>query len=148
MSKAEEIRAKMVEAIKSHDKTTKDSLSLLVGALKNAEIDKKSPLTEDEENAVIQKEVKQAKEALDLCPSDRTDLLAEYEERVKLYEQFCPALMSEAEIDTEIRNTLSELGINQPTNKDKGRIMKVLMPKVKGKADGKLVNQRVAEMMN
>ena len=59
MSKIELVRAAMVEAMKAKDKDRKDSLSMLLSALKNAEIDKRSPLTEDEANAVIKKELKQ-----------------------------------------------------------------------------------------
>ena len=65
MSKIDVVRAAMVEAMKAKDKERKDSLSMLLSALKNAEIDKRSPLTEDEENAVVKKELKQTKETMD-----------------------------------------------------------------------------------
>ena len=65
MSKIDVVRAAMVEAMKAKDKERKDSLSMLLSALKNAEIDKRSPLTEDEENAVVKKEIKQTKETMD-----------------------------------------------------------------------------------
>lgn len=68
MSKIELVRAAMVEAMKAKDKDRKDSLSMLLSALKNAEIDKRSPLTEDEANAVIKKELKQTKETMDTAP--------------------------------------------------------------------------------
>ena len=71
MSKIELVRAAMVEAMKAKDKDRKDSLSMLLSALKNAEIDKRSPLTEDEANAVIKKELKQTKETMDTAPADR-----------------------------------------------------------------------------
>ena len=68
MSKIEIVRAAMVTAMKNKDKARKDSLSMLLSALKNAEIDKRSPLTEEEENAVVKKEIKQAKETMDTAP--------------------------------------------------------------------------------
>ena len=77
MSKIELVRAAMVEAMKAKDKDRKDSLSMLLSALKNAEIDKRSPLTEDEANAVIKKELKQTKETMDTAPADRTDIIEE-----------------------------------------------------------------------
>ena len=110
MSKIDVVRAAMVEAMKAKDKERKDSLSMLLSALKNAQIDKReAPLTEDEENAIVKKEIKQVKETID--------------------------------------TVLAELGIEAPTAKDKGKIMKSLMPLVKGKADGKIVNEILAGFM-
>ena len=136
MSKIELVRAAMVEAMKAKDKDRKDSLSMLLSALKNAEIDKRSPLTEDEANAVIKKELKQTKETMDTAPADRTDIIEEARKRMEVYQEFAPA-----------DGVLKELEIEAPTAKDKGRIMKVLMPLVKGKADGKVVNEVLAGMM-
>ena len=62
-------------------------------------------------------------------------------------QEFAPKQMSEDEIKATIQSVLDELGITEPTGKDRGKIMKDLMPKVKGKADGKLVNQMVASML-
>ena len=86
------------------------------------------------------KEIKQTKETLEMTPADRTEIVEECEKRLAVLEQYAPKMMSEEEIKSVIDATLSELGIDTPTAKDKGRIMKELMPKVKGKADGKLVN--------
>lgn len=141
MSKQDVVRAEMIKAMKEKNKEKKETLSLLLSALKNAEIDKMSPLTEAEEDAVVQKEIKQTKETLELTPADRTDIIKECEERIIVLSAFAPAMMTEEEIENVINQTIQELGIEQPTPKDKGKIMKVLMPKVKGKADGKLVNQ-------
>ena len=75
MSKIDVVRAAMVEAMKAKDKERKDSLSMLLSALKNAQIDKReAPLTEDEENAIVKKEIKQVKETIETAPADRTDI--------------------------------------------------------------------------
>ena len=140
MSKIEEVRAAMVAAMKAKDKETKESLSILLGALKNKAIDKRADLTEEEEIQVILKEIKQTKETLEMTPADRTDIITECKNRIVVLEQYAPKMMDEAEIRSIIEETLKEVGIEAPTAKDKGKIMKVLMPKVKGKADGKLVN--------
>ena len=140
MSKIDVVRKAMVEAMKAKDKARKDSLSMLLSALKNAEIDKREPLTEDEENAVVKKEIKQTKETLDMTPAERTDIIAECEKRLSVLEKYAPKMMDEAEIRSVIEALLAEMGLDAPTAKDKGKIMKNLMPKVKGKADGKLVN--------
>lgn len=147
MSKIELVRAAMVEAMKAKDKDRKDSLSMLLSALKNAEIDKRSPLTEDEANAVIKKELKQTKETMDTAPADRTDIIEEARKRMEVYQEFAPADLTVDQITEIINGVLKELDIEAPTAKDKGRIMKVLMPLVKGKADGKVVNEVLAGMM-
>lgn len=146
MSKIEEVRSAMVAAMKAGDKPTKESLSMLLSALKNKAIDKRADLTEEEEIQVVLKEIKQTKETLEMTPADRADIIDECTRRIAVLEQYAPKLMDEEEIRHMINATLSELGIDSPTAKDKGRIMKVLMPKVKGKADGKLVNQMIISL--
>ena len=148
MSKIDEIRAQMVVAMKEKDKEKKDSLSMLVSALKNKEIDKREPLTEEEENEVIKKEIRQTKETLDSAPADRADIKEQCEKRLAVYKQFVPEDLSEDAIREIIKGVLADLSIEQATPKDKGRIMKELMPKVKGKAEGSIVNKIVGEFMN
>lgn len=147
MSKIDEIRKAMVDAMKAKDKERKDTLSLLLAALKNKAIDKRADLTEEEESQVVLKEIKQTKESLELTPADRTDLIEEYKNRIAVLEEFAPKMMDTAEIKAIVAGVLADLGIDTPTAKDKGRIMKDLMPKVKGKADGKLVNEIVGSFM-
>lgn len=147
MSKADEVRKAMVAAMKAKDKERKDSLSMLLSALKNKAIDKREDLTEAEENEVVLKEIKQTKETLEMTPADRTDIIEECSKRIAVYEEFAPKMLNEDEIKTVIDGVLKELEIETPTGKNKGRIMKVLMPKIKGIADGKLVNQVLAGMM-
>ncbi|HJB87750.1 MAG TPA: GatB/YqeY domain-containing protein [Candidatus Dorea faecigallinarum] len=140
MSKIDEVRSAMVAAMKAGDKETKETLSMLLAALKNKAIDKRADLTEEEEVQVVLKEIKQTKETLDMTPAERTDIIAECEKRLSVLEKYAPKMMDEAEIRTVIEALLAEMGLDAPTAKDKGKIMKNLMPKVKGKADGKLVN--------
>lgn len=147
MSKIDEVRAAMVAAMKAGNKEAKESYSLLLSALKNKAIDKRADLTEEEETQVILKEIKQTKETLDATPKERTDIIEECQNRLAVLEQFAPKLMDEAEIKSVIEGVLAELGITAPTGKDKGNIMKNLMPKVKGKADGKLVNEILGTYM-
>ena len=146
MSKIDVVRAAMVEAMKAKDKARKDSPSMLLSALKNAQIDKREPLTEDEENAVVKKEIKSTQETYDLAPADRDDIRSEAAARIAVYKEFAPEDMSVEQIRGVIAAVLSELGLENPTPKDKGAIMKVLMPRVKGKADGKEVNRVLGSM--
>ena len=148
MSKIDEVRADMVKAMKAGDKESKETLSMLLAALKNKAIDKRSDLTAEEETQVILKEIKQTKETLEMTPADRTEIIDECNKHLAVLEQYAPKMMDEAEIRAVIDATLSEVGIEAPEAKDKGKIMKVLMPKVKGKADGKLVNDILMTYMN
>jgi len=147
MSKIDDVRAAMVEAMKAKDKARKDSLSMLLSALKNAEINKREPLTEEEENAVVKKEIKQTQETYEMAPADREDIRSEAAARMAVYKEFAPVDMSVEQIREVIASVLSELGIGNPTAKDKGTIMKVLMPRVRGKADGRVVNETLASML-
>ena len=147
MSKIDEVRADMVKAMKAKDKDTKETLSMLLAALKNKAIDKREDLTPEEETQVILKEIKQTKETLDMTPADRTEIIEECNKRLAVLEQNATKMMDEAEIKEVVASVLAEMGLDAPTAKDKGKIMKNLMPKVKGKADGKLVNEIVSTFM-
>ena len=147
MSKIDEIRAEMVKAMKNKDKDRKETLSMLLAALKKKAIDKRADLTPEEEFEVIKKEIKQTKETMDLAPADRTDIIDQCKARLAVLSEFAPEEMSEDAIRAVIQEVLAGLGIEKPTGKDKGKIMKELMPKVKGKADGSLVNRIVGELL-
>ena len=84
---------------------------------------------------------------METTPADRTEIIDECKLRVAVYSEFAPKRMDEDEIRAVIAGTLVELGIEAPTAKDKGRLMKTLMPKLNGKADGRLVNQLVGEIL-
>ncbi|MCX4269860.1 MAG: GatB/YqeY domain-containing protein [Lachnospiraceae bacterium] len=147
MSRIDEVRAQMMQAMKEHKKERKDALSALLTALKNKAIDKREDLTAEEENAVVLKEIKALKETLELTPANRTDIVEECKFRISVLEEFAPEMMGEEEIKTAVKEVLDELGVTQPSVQDKGKIMKALMPKVKGKADGKLVSEVLAGML-
>ena len=147
MSKIDEIRAEMVKAMKNKDKDRKETLSMLLAALKNKAIDKRADLTPEEEFEVVKKEIKQTKETMDLAPADRTDIIEQCKARLAVLSEFAPEEMSEDAIRAVIREVIAGLGIENPTGRDKGKIMKELMPKVKGKADGSLVNKLVGELL-
>ena len=148
MSKIDEVRSAMMAAMKAKDKERKDALSALLPALKNKAIDKRADLTEEEETQVILKEIKQLKETIEMTPADRTDILTECNSRLAVLEEYAPKMMDEEEIKAVVSEVLAALGLDAPTAKEKGKIMKELMPKVKGKADGKLVSEVVASFLS
>lgn len=147
MSKIDEVRAEMFSAMKKKETARKDSLSALLSALKAKEKDKREPLTEDEENTIVLKEIKQTKETMESAPENRTDIIEECKARIAVFEEFAPKAMSEEEIREVIAKVFADLNIENPSAKDKGIIMKNLMPLVKGKADVGLVNRIVGEML-
>lgn len=146
MSKIEEVRAEMMKAMKSGDKARKDVLSLLLSELKAKWVDKHADLTVEEENTVIQKEIKQTKETMETAPKDRTDIIDQCKFSLSVLQEFAPKGLSEDEVKAILQNVLSQLGITQPTPKDKGRIMKELMPQVKGRSDGAVVSRLVSDL--
>lgn len=148
MNKIDEIRAEMVTSMKQKDKERKDALSMLLAALKNRAIDKREELTQEEEFEVIKKEIKQTKETLELTPADRTAIIEQCKFRIAVLSEFAPEEMSEEAIAEVVKEVIAALAIEAPTIKEKGKIMKELMPRVKGKADGALVNQVVGSFLN
>ena len=147
MSKIDEVRTQMVAAMKNRDKKRKEILSLLLAALKNLVIEKRTDLTEEEENSIILKEIKQLNDMLEQTPVDRTDIIELCKYRIGVLEEFAPRMLTEEEIVSTINQVVAGLGIKRPGSSDKGRIMKELMPKVKGKADGTKVNQLLTDML-
>ena len=146
MSKIDVVRKAMTDALKAGDKPRKEALSLLLAALKNKWIDKREDLTEDEENAVVYKEIKEAQETLDTTPADRTDIREEARFRMEVWSTFAPERMGEDEVRALVAAVAQELG-GGLTVKDKGRLMQALMPRLKGKAEGGLVNRVVDAML-
>ena len=92
MSKIDTVRAAMMQAMKDKNKERKDALSLLLSALKSKQIDKRADLTEEEENAVIFREIKQAQETIDTTPADRVQTIEEARLRMQVYGEFAPKL--------------------------------------------------------
>lgn len=148
MSKIDMVRQEMMKALKERDMERKNALSILLSALKSKFIDKRAELTEEEENTIILKEIRQEQETMDTAPKDRAELIEECKAKIKIYSEFVPKMMDESEIRQTISDVLAKLGITAPTTKDKGVIMKSLMPLVKGKADGSLVNKIISELIH
>ena len=140
----EALRKDMVAAMKAKDKTTKDAVSALVSAVKKAAIDEgcRDDIKEELVDRVILKELKTAKEQIDTCPAERTDLLAEYQARYDVINEYAPSLMSEDEVRAFLTDKCAEV----IATKNKGMIMKTVMPQLKGKADGKVINAVVADL--
>lgn len=140
----ETLQKEMIAAMKAKDKPRKEAISSLVSAAKKAAIDEgtRDAISEELVDRVILKELKSVKEQIDTCPADREELRAEYEFRYRVIQEFAPSMMSEE----EVRAVLTEKFADVIATKNKGQIMKAVMAELKGKADGKVINQVVAEL--
>ena len=140
----ETLQIDMVAAMKARDKVRKDAISSLVSAVKKAGIDEgcRDNIPEEMVNRVILKEIKTVKEQLDSCPEAREDLRAEFQARYDILQEYAPAMMSEAEVESFIMEKFADV----VASKNKGMVMKNVMPELKGKADGKVINQVVARL--
>ena len=134
----------MIAAMKAKDKVRKDAISSLVSAVKKVAIDEgcRDDIKPELVDRVILKEFKSVKEQVDTCPADRTDLKDEYQARYDIINEYAPKLLS-AE---EVKIILTERFADVLATKNKGQIMKAVMAELKGKADGKVINQVVAEL--
>lgn len=140
----EKLQKDMIAAMKARDKERKDSISSLVSAVKKVGIDNgcRDNIPEDIVDSVILKEIKSVKEQIDTCPADRTDLLEQYKARYDVFNEYAPKLLSE----DEVRDILTTKFADVIATKNKGQIMKAVMAELKGKADGKVINQVVVEL--
>lgn len=141
----EVLQKEMISAMKAKNKIRKDTVSSLISAIKKMAIDEKCKdnITEELVNRVILKEKKTMQDMIDTCPADRVNTLAEYNQKMAIIEEFVPQMMNEDEVRKAVYNIIASVDIFQT---GKGAIMKAVMPKLKGKADGKLINKVVTEI--
>lgn len=140
----EKLRSDMVVAMKARDKDRKDAISSLVSAVKKAAIDEgcRKDVPQELVDSVIMKELKTAREQLDTCPAEREDLKAEYQKRYDVIAEYAPKMMAPEEVKAYIQENFAEL----IATKNKGKIMKSVMGVLKGKAEGKVINETVAQL--
>ena len=140
----ETLQKDMIAAMKAHDKTRKDAISTLDSAAKKIAIDegKRDDIPEEVVDRAILKEVKSVKEQLDTCPDERAELKAEYQARYDIMQEYAPKMLSEEEIESIIKEKFADV----LATGNKGQIMKAVMGELKGKADGKLINQVVSKL--
>lgn len=138
------LQSAMIAAMKAKDKPRKDAISALVSAVKKAGIDAgcREDIPTSMVDQVILKELKSVKEQIDTCPESRGDLKEEYQFRYNVMQEFAPQQMSAEEVKEVLQEKFAEV----LATKNKGMIMKTVMAELKGKADGKVINQVVAEL--
>jgi uncharacterized protein YqeY len=135
------------DALRNKDEQRKATLRLVLAAIKNAEIDKRGELEEGELLAVLSKQAKQRREsAAQFAEGGREDLVAQEERELETIEEYIPAQLSEEEIEARAREVIQEIGATTPSQM--GEVMRVLMPQMKGRADGRLVNTIVTAILS
>lgn len=138
------LQSDMVAAMKARDKARKDTISSLISAVKKLAIDegKRDDIPEELVDRAIIKEEKTAQEQVDSCPSDREDLKAEYQARLDVIKEYAPKMMSPEKIEEVLKTQFADV----IATKNKGQIMKAVMAELKGKANGKDINQIVGKL--
>ncbi len=135
----------MMQAMKDHDKVRKDALSALVSATKKLAIDAgcREDIPDAMTDQAILKEIKSVKEQIDTCPDSRAELKAEYTARLAVFEEYAPRMFSAEEVENIIKEKFADiLGTG-----NKGQVMKAVMNELKGKADGKVINEVVGKLL-
>ena len=134
------------DAMREKDDLRKSTIRSALSAIKLAEIDKKSELDESAVLAIIQKEVKYRQESIeDAQRADRPDLIEEYQSEIAVLEEFLPEQLTNEELEDLTHQVLDEVGAT--SMRDMGQVMKVLIPRLEGRASGQEASQMVRNLL-
>lgn len=147
MSLLESLQKDMIAAMKAKDKFKLGTIRMLKAAVVNEQIEVGHDLSSDEEIAVLSRELKQRKDSLEeFKNAGRDEAVQNLKNEIKVVESYLPEQLSEDEVKTIVQETIDQVGATSKA--DFGKVMGAVMPKLKGKADGKLVNATVKELLN
>lgn len=147
MNFSDRLNNDMKLAMKSQEKFKLSVIRMVRSAIKNIEIDQRRPLTEEEELDVLTREIKQRKDSLqEFEKAGREDLAENLKAEIAILMEYMPQQLSEEEVRAIVLQTIQEVGASSKA--EMGKVMSALMPKVKGLADGKLVNQLVQQSLS
>jgi uncharacterized protein YqeY len=134
------------DAMRANDEVRKRTLRMALAAIKQVEVDKRAALDDMAVIALIQKEIKNRREALDEAKkANRPDLAEANEAEIKVLEVFLPQAMPAEELRAVVQAAIAETGASQPS--DMGKVMKVVMGKVAGRAPNDMISQMVRELL-
>lgn len=146
MSIKSQIEKDLVDAMRSGDMLRKRTLRMVLSAFKFSEIDKGTSLDEAASISIIQKEIKSRRETIvDAQRAERPDLVTEAKAEITLLETYLPAQLNQSELETMARQAIAEVGAT--TISEVGLVMKLLMPRVQGRAEGSQVSQVVRQLL-
>lgn len=140
----EKLMADLKEAMKSKNKVNKDVITMVRAAIKQKEVDERVELGDADVIDIIAKQIKQKKDSIsDFEKGNRQDLIDLTNEEIKILLEYLPPQLSDEELDSIVQKAVEQTGAQ--TKKDLGKLMALIMPQIKGKADGKHVNEIVAK---
>ena len=144
----EQVQKELIQAMKNKDTVRKSVLGDIKTTALNIAIEEKHKenVTEDNVAAAMKKYQKVCQAQIDTCPASRPDLMEVFQACMKCVNEYLPQQMTFEEVQTAVKDFLVQFSINNPGPINKGLIMKEIMPKLKGKADGKIINQIVTEL--
>ncbi|MGC2424484.1 MAG: GatB/YqeY domain-containing protein [Nitrospirota bacterium] len=146
MTLKERLNADMKEALKAHDAARLSTIRMVISAVRNKEIDSRKDMDDEGVLSVLSTSAKQRRESIEQYEkAGRQDLVDKEKAELEVIISYMPQQMGREEIQTLVKDAVAESGAKGPG--DMGKVMKVLMPKVKGRADGKLVNEVVKEAL-
>ena len=146
MDLKEQLNSDYKESLKAREKLKVSTIRLMLSEIKYAEIAKRDELSEEELLGVISREARKRKESIEeFAKGGRQDLVDKEKYELSVIEAYLPQQLSEQEVRRMIEGAITEVGASSPG--DLGKVMSTLMPRLKGKADGKQVNQIVREML-
>jgi uncharacterized protein YqeY len=135
------------QALKGRDKLRSSVIRLIMSAVHNNEIARHATLEDNDILGVISKEAKQRKESIEAFKQgNRQDLVAQEEAELAILNEYLPEQMSRDEVMAAARNVIDE--VTAQSLHDKGKVMSKLIPQLRGKADGKLINEAVTELLS
>lgn len=146
MNLKETLQADVKTAMREGDTTKRDTLRMMLAAIKQVEVDERTVLDDEGCMKVLAKQAKQRKESIsDAEKAGRDDLIKQEQAELTIIESYLPQMMSHAEIEAVAAEVIKEQGASGM--KDMGRVMGTLMPRLQGQADGKLTSQVVRELL-
>ncbi|MEI7026686.1 GatB/YqeY domain-containing protein [Paenibacillus sp. y28] len=146
MSLSERLNEDMKQAMREQDKFKLSVIRMVRSSIKNVEIDQRRTLDDNEVLDILNREVKQRKDSLqEFEKAGREDLVSGLQQELAILSVYLPQQLTAEEVKTIVEETIAEVGA--ASKADMGKVMGALMPKVKGRADGKLVNQTVQQLL-
>ena len=147
MSLKERLMEDLKASMKNKDRMRKDAITLVRAAIKQREVDERIELSDEDIIDIISKQVKQKKDSIESFEQGgRSDLAQSTQEEIDILMEYLPRQLDENEIDEIVKQTIDEIGAN--SIKDMGKVMSAVMPKVKGRADGGLINKLVKQYLS
>ena len=146
MSIEANLRDDLKTAMRARDNMRRNTIRLALAALKNEQVARNADLSEEQEIAVLSRETKQLRDALlEFERGNRDDLVTETSAQIKIFQEYLPQALSREQVEDLARAAISDTGASSP--KQMGQVMRTLMPKVRGRADGRMVSEIVRALL-